>query len=426
MLFIFTVITRFAVKGVTLVTFLLLANLLSLTDFSKYGFVFTTTLLIAVFFDFGLRNSAAYFIGQNPEWIKNIVTIVITYITLICILIAIVTCILIVSGVSSYSTSEIIASSIILFGLFAIRTLQGILLGTHNVRYINTSDILQKVVLFFSVVVAFAYSSTNIEIIFWGFALSTVVTIIYLASRVFNINTPKPQSSNVTLTTKLFGRGLVFMVGAFGMIAYKKIGFYVADYYGGESIGGIYFGVNRFAEVITEVGVAVSMVLFSRNISNKDRKKSIDEAAKSTRVCIFVLIFLGLCLGVFAAEILKAGLGGNFGEYQTLYRVALCAAVTGLVPTIMFPTLTVIYAPIKVATLYVLAVIFNISLSSVLFISLGVVGIALSLLISNLILSVIIMLYLRNNEATLVKDFLLIKLDDLRFFKKFTRKFSRK
>lgn len=293
-------------------------------------------------------------------------------------------------------------------------------------RYINTSDILQKTVLFFSVVASFGYGATSIGIIFWGFALSTVLTIIYLCLRIFNIDAPNLELSSDNLASNLFGRGFVFMVGAFSMIAYKKVGFYVADYHCGESMSGIYFGVNRFAEVITEVGIAVSMVLFSNNVKNKDRKKSINDAAKATRVCVFVLFFLALFFCVFAPEILEVGLGRNFVEYQLLYRVALCAAAIGLVPTIMFPTLTLIYSPIKVATLYLLAVIFNLALSEVFFTYQDIIGIALSLLLSNLILSVVIMLYLKNSESILVQDFLLIKLDDLRFLNKSSKKPSRK
>lgn len=423
MQYLITVITRFAVKGVNLITFLILARLLTLDDFAKYGLVFNTSLLLSVLLDLGLRNSSAYFMGKNRSDTKIIVSTIFKYISVAGFSSFIIIVLLNETSIIDFELSflQITAAALVCIGLFYIRTLQGVFLGFSKVNFVNRSDMIQKLVLVFMVASIFYASLDDLSYVLWAFGLSTLLASVYIIYKIRSL--VNQEASDITDSSsfdykKMFIRGAIFMSGSFCMIVYKKLGFYIADAEGGSLLSGIYFGINRFAEVITEVGIAVSMVLFSRNVKSTDRSRSLVDAAKSVRLSLFVLVITSIIFSILAEYILQYGLGEKFISYTGLYRVALVASLFGLMPTIMYPTLTVLYHPTRVAFLYFVMMSFNYVLSVYLFSNMGLEGIMLSLLCTNIILMSFLLFYIKSRECVSPLEFLIVKKEDFSFLKK--------
>jgi O-antigen/teichoic acid export membrane protein len=401
----------------------MLARLLSLEDFAIYGFIFNTTLLLAVFYDVGLRNAAAYHIGKDSENLPDIVSIIYRY--LFPVSVAVILSTIIITYVihpSMDTIIELIPIALIGVGVLFVRTLQGIFLGTGHIGFVNKSDIVQKLFLFLSISLLFSLQMNELNLVLWVFALSSLLGAVYIFIILKKLVPTSSKKIDNALAKKMFKRGIVFMFGALFLIGYTKVGFYVVALLGNSSLAGIYFGISRFAEVITEVGVAISMVLFSNNVRKKERNNAIQGMAKTTRVSIFFLAIIGLILASLAPYILLWGLGTGFTNYTELYIYAIIAAVFGVIPTVLFPTLSVIYKPLKIVALYGTAVLINIGLASSLFVVTGMMGVMLTVLLSNLMLTIFILHTIYKNEHINPVDMILIKKSDFLIFKRFVKK----
>src|SRR5690606_2659783 len=66
-----TIIARFAGKSANFFVFAILARELSTADLGVYGFIFTASILFSTFFDVGVRNSVANFIGKEGNKAKD-------------------------------------------------------------------------------------------------------------------------------------------------------------------------------------------------------------------------------------------------------------------------------------------------------------------------------------------------------------------
>lgn len=415
--YLLTIFTRFGVKGLNLLTFLILAQILSINDFAKYGQVFTTSLLLSIFLDLGLRNSSAYFIGRSQESLCEIKKSIINYSIIVSIIFVIAVYFLTLRYQIGYTYIEIIPVVVICLSLFYIRTFQGLLLGLTEIGYVNKTDAMQKLLLFCGISILAFFSLSDLSLILWIFAFSSLLTTVLIIRKLRRlVNVRYPIGTSIE-KKQLFIRGAIFMLAAFSMVAYKKVGFYVASIQGGEILSGIYFGIDRFSEICTEVGVAVSMVLFSKNVKNKSRENIVKDIAMVIRICVFVLLIITVLFFIMSKQILFYGLGEQFAEYSSLFKIGLFATFFGLVPTIIFPTLTILYHPIKVASLYFIALLFNFSLATYIYSYLQLTGIVVTLLISNVILTVIIVSYVHVKEEFRAFDILFINKSDFDTFK---------
>ncbi len=418
MQYVLTILTRFGIKAVNLITFIVLARLLTLEDFANYGFIFNTSLLLSIFLDLGLRNSSAYYIGKCRSDFNEIQKSLIIYSLVITFFAVITPYIVKKFGYHNYNYEILIPSILICLGLFYIRTFQGLLLGVTQIGIVNKSDMIQKLILFSGVVALFLLDNGQLNIVLWIFATSSIFSVVYIFLSIGKIKSEDSVEESKKLLGDLYKRGFVFMLGAFFMIAYKKVGFYVSEALAGDYLTGIYFGINRFSEVTTEIGIAVSMVLFSKNVKIKEREKIVNNISKIVRVCIFTLSILTLLFAIFAEVILEFGLGTEFTRFCSLYRLALIAAFFGLVPTITFPTLTILYKPLAVSLLYLFVLIFNYFGSNLLYAYFGLAGIMFVLLLSNIILTSVILLFVCKKENVNYSTFLLIKSTDFKILKR--------
>ncbi len=409
-----TVLTKFGTKGLNLFTFIILARNLSIEEFGLYGFIFTTSLLLSVLLDTGFRNSSAFYIGKSPKQVTFSANILLlSWVLLFPLMVALCWISFNYSGLESSTTNLHYPIVVITASLLFIRMAQGIHLGDGNIAQINRSELIPKTLLFISIFVGYLTGSLNLTFALWAFALSSLLGAAYLLHGMKNYIGSSDPTIDKNLAKKIFKRGLLFMLGALLMIAYKKTGFYVVSFMDGSSSAGAYFGVNRLAEVLTEIGLAISLVLFSKNVRNTNQSERLASTAKTLRTSLFLLTIFGLFCIPLAPIILPLALGNEFTGFENLYRIAIVAAVLGIIPTVIFPTLAIIFKPLTVAVWYLLGLLMSSSLSIIAFENYGLNGVVLVLAITNVVLTSIIIFSVTNKYGGSPFDYLLLKRSDV-------------
>ena len=181
----------------------------------------------------------------------------------------------------------------------------------------------------------------------------------------------------------------------------------------GASIGaGRFYGWRRLTEVLTEIALAVAVVVFSGSVRAASDHDAISEAARSTRVAFSLFLIVSVVGGLSASWLLPLALGGDFVSEAALFRIILAGTLCGSVWAILFPSLSAVAPPSLAIRIFAPGVALGLALSVGLYHAAGVVGVSWAYLATNALLSVAILLTLRSRFAIPVHAFLVLRRND--------------
>jgi O-antigen/teichoic acid export membrane protein len=404
---IITVLTRFGGKSVNLLVFLLVARALNLTEMGIYGFVFSTTLILSTMLDLGVRNSLAVFVGKEPErlaaftrtagmlWaLSSILAVPAIFLSFH------------LTDMTILDAKYVVPAILLLGAMVFIRMLQGTLLGSGAIAQFNRSELASRVVLLILSGGLLLFDRLDLEAALWTLALSQAFSALYLAFCIRqSLFSNSPEWVNIA--RMLIARGAPFMVCVLMMNASRRMSFFAVGQMTGVEDAGLFFALQRLTEIITEVGLAVSVVVFSHTVRDSSPERAAKNAAESTRMCLAVFLVISAVFGVSAPWSLPLLMGGQFHGDVFLFEVILLGTLAGSVWTILFPTVSVLTRPTSVMLIFLPGLILNVVSVYLLIPILGAVGGAWALLASNIILTISFLVFFRRRFGLAFTEFLL-------------------
>lgn len=391
-----TVAVRLGGKASNFVAFILLARALSLDEFGRFGFAFSTALIISTAFDMGMRNSVAYLIGREPErayaWIRA---------TLFGFGIASALAVLVSSmpmlprmfgGSASGLTGALAVATV---GSLALRTLGGIPLGLGLVGVFNTGEGIARASYLASVVALVISKQATAGLALVVLGLSQLVGGLYML-RVGKVAQHANAERLPSQLVSLIRRGAPFMLSVLGLILSKRAALFVAARYGAAADLGHYFGALRVSEVLSEVALAVAVVIFADNVRSADRSQSALQTAASVRQTSAMLLALAVVGSLFAKPAVAVLLGSDFVGLEWLFRILLMATAIGSYGTLLFPSMGVLSTPSRMLLAMTPSLCCSVVFALIGQRTLGTLGLALADLLSATVLSVsFVALYVR-------------------------------
>ncbi|ADU13861.1 lipopolysaccharide biosynthesis protein [Asticcacaulis excentricus] len=401
-----TILTRFGSKGINFVVFALIARGLTPAEMSDYGFIFTTTLMIATVFDVGIRNSVAYYIGRDEKNSELYATATVNIFSVLSFICALSSIACVVAWENNKDLLLLAGVAVNAVSLLFIRMGQGVLIGKGQIAKFNQSELYPRVTLIFLTVLAYFLYNLNLEICVFILAFSNMTG----AALLFKLGRFKLNFSIAGATEYykiLIGRGFLFMIGVVMMLLTKQASFFVIDYYDGGEVSGAFYASRRLTEVLTEVGLAVSVVLFSQNVRTSDVKASVASASYYTKFSFSLFMFLTALALPLAKFIVPIALGHQYASHVYLFQIILIGTLIGTLWTIVYPTVSAISSPITVCKIFLPNLVLSICISLVAHYFYGPNGVAWGFIVSNTVLSLSFLSYFKCQHGQTLRSFLI-------------------
>ncbi len=357
--------------------------------------------LVVSFSDMGVRQSAVYFTAKSHYGQQSIINAIATLYLISTSLSVIVAAVLIIATGNVLFTPLMIllAVSIIPFRLFQSYC-RGILLGAEDTRSYNRFQWLPAILaaFFTGLFVIFLNGGVN------GAQLAgvcAIAPIVFLGLRIFGAKHSLGLSSDWGLIRRIVMMGLLFSTALFIRMLNQRVPVIVLE--GNDDVAAIgIFGIGAsFAELLTQIPMAVGAIVFSRSANAKDAAVFSKKVAVIFRF-VLVLSLVGATVLWFSCDLIMSLLyGDEFHLSATVVRFML----PGVVAMSLFRLLNMDLAgrgkPMLAMFATLPGTIINFSLCFWLVNDYGAPGAAISLSIVNVCVAVcFIMLYLRHTSLS--------------------------
>lgn len=411
---IWTVFVRFLGKSANVAVLVILARELSVADLGIYGFLFVACIISSVALDVGVRNSAAFYIGKSPERGGDIaVQTLLLYCAFAAAAFLAAPLLLTFSDAHDAMPTLLLPTALNILSLLYIRMEQGILLGTGQIARFNRTELVPRVVLLTATVGALLADAITLSSALVILAISNLFGAVAVAAAVLPMYR-RGSWRSWRDSKQLVRRGFVFMLGVVAMLAAQKIAFFVVARIGSENEGGLFYGLLRLTEFMTEIGLAVSVVVFSTSVRAVSKKDAVRDAAESTRVCAALFLVLTVIAYLTAPVLVSLLLGSEFSGYESLFRILLIGTFFGTVWTMVFPTLTAVDHPVVALLIMVPNLIFGTILAWLLYKSYGLTGAAWAMVLSQAVLTLSMLFMFKFRHQARIRDFLFLSRQDMR------------
>lgn len=362
-----TLFSRFGIKLVNFIFFLVLARYLTINEMAVYGFFFSMSLLLSVVFDAGNRNVIAKMVGANSAYVGSAIKYLFSiYSVMACIVLALFVLGIGVSHFELIGTVQI-EFLLLLGSMTFIRMFQGLLLGRGLITKFNKSEMVSRLALLAMLLFMLTTEQVTLNLACLSLALSQFISALYLLWIITNLDKSKNEKLSVKDIQSLMKNGGLFMIAVFLMNISKQLHFYVLTEFD-DNFSGAYFSIYRICEIVTEVSIAVSIVLFSRATNDKSDKDTLIRLSKASRITLTLLAPLFIFVILFSELFIGLLLGDSYLAYVSEFRLILAASYLGVFWNMLFPSLSVI---LPVWYLIILFLVVN-AFSGVMYLFIGV------------------------------------------------------
>lgn len=402
-----TIAARIGGKAVNLIVFLVLARTLSVDELGTYGFIFTTVLVLSAAFDLGVRNSVAYFVGRRPELVPTLTlqTLVLWSGLAVVAMLALLL-VLRFPGSLVEPTRYALPSCVLLASMLLIRMGQGVLLGQGRIGFYNQTELASRITLAIGVGTLLAMGRLTLPGAVWALTAAHVIGAGVLSLGLVPV-VRGGRLLDISATAMLLRRGVIFMMAALLMMAANRVAFLLLAQIGNADEIGLFYGLQRLTEVITEVALAVSLVGFSQSVRARSTESAIDDAAQSTRISVAVFGAMALLAFILGEWLVTLALGPSFVASGAVFRVTLLGTLAASIWMLLFPSLSAIASPGLCVRIFVPNVVFSLLMCWGAYGSYGILGLATAFTATNVVLSFSFLLAFKRKYSVPIRSFLL-------------------
>jgi O-antigen/teichoic acid export membrane protein len=411
---VWSVIARFFSKAANFIVLLILIKYLPEEELGIYGLIFSSALILTAIWDVGLRNSIAYYVGKYKRQAHAIYsTALFIYPVLAFSSIASILAFLYYQNGFELNVTLIITCSLLVASMVFIRSFQGFFLGVGKLAQFNISEISSRLIFLFLILIFLIYNKININTVLISLSLSFLATVLIILYFFKSYRSYFKVKIKIMYLAVLFKRGFIFMLGAVVIISFYKTPIFIIQYYYDYKEVGKFFSLMRMAEIITELGLAISLVLFSHSTREKDVGHAIRGISKILRVSLFMIFMIFILFFIFSELFISIFLGVEFLENINLFRILLLSTFLGSIWIILQPTLTTLVSPVKGLVILLPCFGLNVILSFILTGKYGLLGPAYSLFICNIFISLGFLMYFKIKFGASILSMLFISKTDM-------------
>lgn len=333
-------LTRLVQRGANLLVLMLLARALTAAELGLYGYVVSTSLVLTVAFDLGLRQGAAAALGQTPGRAGPLASqLLLLWCALAILASAAAWAMMAWGGLGQAGPAALPLAVLAIAPMLLVRMGQGIFLGTGELRRLNQSELVSRAVLL------------GLTLALWGFgrldldSALALMAISQLAAAGFVLLALKPNLgwrhfAELSAGRDLLRHGRGFVGAILLMILSGRIGVWAVSWLASPAETGSYFAVLRLAEMLVEVATAVGVVVFSRGVrAGQDREAALASVGVARLVTLCMAI-VAAAAGLVAEPVLALVMGEGFAQAATALRWMLGGAVASCLVMILYPMLS--------------------------------------------------------------------------------------
>lgn len=312
--------SRVAMRAAQVVSFIVLARVLSPTDFGHYGVFTSAIFLVGLVGHLGLRPAGAYTIGQR---LHGDGVIGATFLLAWPVLTAVSCAALWLSGLLSSSQSLTMQAAIIsaTASILLIALAQGVFLGRGQTTLFAFADSVPRLAVAVLTVAAWLLSALTLELAIVLFAASFALYVgpaVALMFRGTEDRRPAPRALPL-----LVRRGLLYAVSVALVMLQGRIGLFFLASADTHAAAGQFFAAQRATEMFLEVATAFGLVMFSDAARSADPARAIRTAVRTATGLFLLFLAAGLVTLPVAPWLIGTLLGAEYADAAPLFRILL-------------------------------------------------------------------------------------------------------
>ncbi|MFV1920953.1 oligosaccharide flippase family protein, partial [Sphingomonas sp. MJ1 (PH-R8)] len=330
-------VSRLAARGVQVVSFILLARILSPAGFGAFGVLTAAVVLSGQIGNLGLRQAAAYQVGRGDITPGTAFGLLIGFWPL-----AAVCCAWAVTAFNAEALGILDAahSQFLIFPLVAATAaylllvlLQGIFLGKGDIRAFALTDNGPRILQAAMVALLWVMGMLSVGSALWSYALAFALLVpvaIYLAREGAD-----PIALPVAHFVPMIRYGLLFAVSMFLINLQTRAGLFLVSGAEGNETAGNFLAAQRLNEIFLEIATAIGLVIFSESTKAVDPKQAVHSAAKASSAMIWMFLAIALGIWLTAQYLIPLLLGAQYAGAVGAARVLAFSLVPSSVIKLM-------------------------------------------------------------------------------------------
>jgi len=412
---------RGLIRLAQLLSFVLLARLLTPSEFGWFGLVTTGIGLAATLGSLGLRQASAFQIGRSLLTAGEATgTALAAWLPLALI----ATTLIIVSynwSLPGMSTAAIHAAMFVgIASTMLIMILQGVLLGRAEIRAFSTTETLPRIILAVMAaalaVAGLAHALTAI----WAHVMSFLIVVpfaIYLSRRgTYGL------SVRLDRLPSLITYGVAFALNLSLIVLCARLSMFVIERVGNSADVGRFFAAVRVSDIALEAASAVGLAVFSKSVQSTDTDRVMDKTARIACLMFWSFCSAGLLIAALAPYAVTFILGGGYagaGEALRILAVGLPAAAANKV---IYPAMAGQGRPWFGTLVVTTGLTTNLVAAVILVPTMGIAGGAISLVVGQFVMLIGYILTCSRLFHTKPSLFFAITVDDIQTLHRSIRK----
>ncbi|OZE83889.1 hypothetical protein CH305_05340 [Rhodococcus sp. 15-649-2-2] len=330
---------RSLIRAVQFVTLIILVRALSPSEFGWFGILTSAFALVGILGSLGLRQSFAYDIAHENISVAEVLGTTLCILPILALPSTIVVCLLYAGelpGVSVFASIGIIAAGV--FSALSMTLLQGVFLGSGDIRSFTISEAFPHIVVSISIVLLFLFAAVTFDLSIWVQSAAGVISFPVLF--VLALRKAGRLSVQFGRLFRMFKYGAIFAFNLFAIMLSYRISMFVIQYFDGSEAAGQYFAAIRVNEIFLEIASALGMVLFSHSARNgEDAKSTILETAKVAAGLFWLFIFIAILMVLGAPVLLQLIVGEEYDEAVLLLQVLAISMPATAACKVIYPSL---------------------------------------------------------------------------------------
>lgn len=407
-----TFITKIAFLGGSFIVSILLARLLGPEGKGIVTALFVIPNLLNSIADLGIKQASVYYIGRknyNSQDILSTNLLIWIFTSIISMILAYIYFSVFQNG--NYENGLIIIALMYIPVFILANYVRGILEGNQLFTNINFKFMISFIVKLFTVVILVWILDLGVI----GGALATLFATIsellyqiYIAKNIVQFKMKYIRS----LPKKLIYKGIIFAVGFFILQLNYKIDIIFLENMVSSADVGIYSVGVTLAELVWQLPLAISFVLFAKSANSKSDKEASERTAKLLRISLFILFFGIIMFTILSHYFVEIVYGEEFQDAAIVIDILLPGVFMLVLTKILHPAFVARKYPIYVHYIFLGPLILNIVLNLITIPILGIVGAALSSTVSYTICGITYAIVYSNKMKVSFKDLVIIKRSD--------------
>jgi O-antigen/teichoic acid export membrane protein len=399
-------------RAAQFVTFIVLARFLSPSEFGWYGILTTAIALGALLGGLGLRQSFAYWIGQQRITTgEGVATSLVIFPILAIPTVLLVTFFLVdaspISPGMLFWTVGLATASALFISL-----LQGSALGRGEIASFTLGENFPRTTLMIGILALAAVGQVSLASAVVAQAIGFAITVplmIWLAAR-----GARDWRVRLSVLPPMLGYGAIFAVNLFLLMLAGRISMFFIEATQGAAAAGQFFAAVRINEILLEVATALGMVLFSNAAQQKPGGDTLSRNIRISCWMFWMFVFVGALVVPLAPTIVVLLAGESYVSAAPALQILALGLPAAAAAKLIYPTLAGSGRPYFGTPVILVSLALNTGIAMALTPTLGVVGGATAVVAGQYILFVGYIITCRIRFGLRVRDFFIPRKSDAR------------